>query len=127
MDQKCQQLLWNLMEAVSLDTKVSAPEVIRQVMETSSCDRELSSASVRDLKTLRHTYATEIGSEAMESVMKRQQDMYTERLCLDVVIHYRMYTESVIVRAFGPLQKMEFLSYRCERTLERIGFFPKKY
>jgi hypothetical protein len=130
-EDKCQQVLWNLMELISGPSDgVPASSVIRELMQTVRCDAILEEPASANMASLRAKYKNALGADAWNLVMQRKEGVYEpqERLAIDTIIHYRTYTRVLLVSCFSPAKKFEYYTvHKAESTLATMGLFGTGY
>lgn len=122
-DEKCQQVLWNLLELFDAKDGLPASVLVSELMQTKRCDGLFDKHTADSLKTLRSDYSGAIGSPAvLTRVDAGEATAHDEMKCLKAIAHYRSHTNNKLFDGLQWWKKLQFQTlYKAERNIAAIG------
>lgn len=114
-DQRCQSILWNLIEAFQKST-IPPTALIRELFQTERCLRQMP-----ELTKVRAMFQADIGQESLDDILRFQvpRDPCAKERCAQALFRHATWTQKMLVREL-PLGSWVYYHsvYRMERTLK---------
>jgi hypothetical protein len=122
---KCQQLLWNLLEAFEgKSDAIPAPVLVRELMQTERCEAVLQAQAAGNLHSLRQDYLHAMGTPVVRRIENYEQTPVDEEIALQAFVHYRSHTVNQLYAGLTPFRKLEYHTLlRAERNVAALGIF----